>query len=90
MRLAARGVSGSLHQFTQKVTNKRGEVVEYPKVNGTRNLNNAKHWRWQISWKEKVDGKWRTRCRMIPSTKVATVKHQILKGGDIDRILELL
>ena len=90
MRLAAKSVSGSLYQFTRKVINKRGEAIEYPKVSGIRNHNIFKHWRWQISWKEKVDGKWRTRCRKIPSTKVATVKHQILKGRDIDRILELL
>ncbi len=90
MRLAARGVSGSLHQFTQKVTNKHGEIVEYPKVKGTRNPNNVKHWKFQISWKEKVDGKWRTRCRKIPSHKVATVKQQILTGEDITRILESL
>jgi hypothetical protein len=90
MRLAARGVSGSLHQFTQKVTNKSGEIVEYPKVKGTRNANNLKHWRWQISWKEKIDGKWRTRCRKIRANKVATVKQQLLKGEDIHRILESL
>lgn len=90
MRLAAKGVSGSLHQFTQKVTNKHGNIVEYPKVNGIRNPNNVKHWRWQISWKEKVEDKWRTRCCKIPSSKVATVKHQILTGEDISQILESL
>jgi hypothetical protein len=90
MRLTARGVSGSLHQFTQKVTNKQGETVEYPKVKGTRNPNNVKHWKFQISWKEKVDGRWRTRCRKISSHKVTTVKQQILAGEDITRILESL
>jgi hypothetical protein len=90
MRLAAKGVSGSLHQFTQKVINKRGELVEYPKVNGHRDPNNVKHWKWQISWKEKVEGKWRTRCRKIRASRVAAVKRQILKGEKIDIILESL
>jgi hypothetical protein len=90
MRLAARGVSGSLHQFTQKVANKHGEIVEYPKVKGTRNPDTLKHWRWQISWKEKVAGKWRSHCRKIPSNKVIRVKQQILKGEDISRILKSL
>jgi hypothetical protein len=90
VRLATRGISGSLHQFTQKVTNKQGEIIEYPKVKGTRNPHNIKHWRWQISWKEKIDGRWRTRCRKIPSDKVATVKQQILIGEEISQILESL
>jgi hypothetical protein len=51
VRLTIRGNQGSLHQFTQKVTNKHGEVVEYPKVRGTRDPDNPKHWRWQVTWK---------------------------------------
>jgi hypothetical protein len=56
----------------------------------TRDDNNVRHWRWQVTWKEKVDGTWRTRCRSIPACKVAKVKRQIVKGEDIYRILESL
>jgi hypothetical protein len=43
MRLTMKGKNGSLNQFTQKVTNKKGEVVEYPKVKGIRDPDNPKH-----------------------------------------------
>ena len=46
MRLTIAGKNGSLHQYTQKVTNKRGEIVEYPKVKGERDPHNVKHWKW--------------------------------------------
>jgi hypothetical protein len=90
MRLAARGVSGSLHQFTQKVVNKHGEMVEYPKVQGTRNPHNVKHWRHQISWKIKEGDRWRTCCRKIPAAKVASVKQQITRGVAIEVIIKSL
>ena len=55
MRLTMKGKNGSLNQFTQKVKNKHGEIIEYPKVNGIRDPNNPKHWRWKLTWKEKID-----------------------------------
>lgn len=90
MRLTTRGNQGSLHQFTQKVTNKHGEVVEYPKVRGTRDPDNPKHWRWQVTWKEKIDDKWRTRCVVVPPGKVAWVKRSIAQSIGIERIQEFL
>ena len=34
MRLTMKGKNGSLDRFTQKVKNKSGSVIEYPKVKG--------------------------------------------------------
>jgi hypothetical protein len=98
MRLTTKGRCGSLHQFTQKVTNKHGETVEYPKVRGERNPDNPKHWKWQITWKEKIDGKWRTRCSfakrplwgIVPAAKVSWVKKAIAQSVVIERIQEFL
>jgi hypothetical protein len=90
MRLTTRGKCGSLHQFTQKVTNKHGETVEYPKVRGERDPNNPKHWKWQVTWKESIDGKWRTRCSIVPAAKVIWVKKAIAQSVGIERIREFL
>jgi hypothetical protein len=90
MRLTTKGRCGSLHQFTQKVTNKHGQTVEYPKVRGERDPHNPKHWKWQITWKEKVDGKWRTQCSIVPQRKVGWVKKAIAQSAGIERIREFL
>jgi hypothetical protein len=90
MRLTMRGKYGSLHQFTQKVTNKCGEVVEYPKVSGERDPYNPKHWKWQVTWKEKIDDKWRTRCLFVTPRKVGWVKRAIAQSVDIKQIQEFL
>jgi alpha-ketoglutarate-dependent taurine dioxygenase len=90
MRLTIAGKNGSLHQFTQKVTNKHGEIIEYPKVKGERDPNNVKHWKWQITWKEKVDNLWRTRCLVVPSSKVRKVKIMIAQSAGLAEIQEFL
>lgn len=90
MRLTIAGKNGSLHQYTQKVTNKRGEIVEYPKVKGERDPHNVKHWKWQITWKEKVDDRWRTRCLSITASKVQKVKIFIARNAGISEIQEFL
>jgi hypothetical protein len=98
MRLTTTGANGSLHQFTQKVKNKRGEIVEYPKVRGDRDPNNLLHWQFQVTWKEKIDGKWKSRCRSVPPKKAAWVKKalakplgtRIVQGYGIKEIQEFL
>ena len=90
MRLTTRGKHGSLHQFTHKVTNKHGEVVEYPKVWGERDPHNPKHWKWQVTWKENIDGKWHSRCRIVPHRKVAWVKKAISESLGIEKIQAFL
>jgi hypothetical protein len=91
MRLTLKGKNGSLHQFTQKVKNKRGEIVEYPKVRGgERSADNVRHWKWKLSYKDKVDSKWVTRCLTVPPTKVARVKRAIAENLGIDKIREFL
>jgi hypothetical protein len=90
MRLTTTGANGSLHQFTQKVKNKRGEIVEYPKVRGDRDPNNLLHWQFQVTWKEKIDGKWKSRCRSVPPKKAAWVKKAIAQGYGIKKIQEFL
>jgi hypothetical protein len=79
MRLTTTGANGSLHQFTQKVKNKRGEIVEYPKVRGDRDPNNLLHWQFQV-----------TRCRSVPPKKAAWVKKAIAQGYGIKEIQEFL
>jgi hypothetical protein len=90
MRLTMKGKNGSLNQFTQKVINKNGEVVEYPKVNGIRDPDNPKHWRWKLSWKEKVDEQWVTRGLSVKPSKVAIVKNLITRNVGIQGIQEFL
>jgi hypothetical protein len=90
MRLTMKGKNGSLNQFTQKVTNKKGEVVEYPKVKGIRDPDNPKHWRWRLSWKEKVDEQWVTRGLSVKPSKVAIVKNLITRNVGIQEIQEFL
>jgi hypothetical protein len=90
MRLTMKGKNGSLNQFTQKVINKHGEVVEYPKVKGIRDLDNPKHWRWRLSWKEKVDERWVTRGLSVKPSKVAIVKNLITRNVGIQEIQEFL
>jgi hypothetical protein len=90
MRLTTTGANGSLHQFTQKVKNKRGEIVEYPKVRGDRDPNNLLHWQFQVTWKEKIDGKWKSRCRSVPPKKAVWVKKAIVQGYGIKEIQEFL
>jgi hypothetical protein len=90
MRLTTTGANGSLHQFTQKVKNKRGEIVEYPKVRGDRDPNNPLHWQFQVTWKEKIDGKWKSRCRSVPPKKADWVKKAIAQGYGIKEIQEFL
>ena len=90
MRLTTRGKHGSLHQFTQKVMNKSGEVVEYPKVRGNRDPHNPQHWKWQITWKENVDGKWQSRCRIVPHRQVRWVQKAISESLGIDAIRAFL
>lgn len=90
MRLTTTGANGSLHQFTQKVRNKRGEIVEYPKVRGDRDPYNLLHWQFQVTWKEKIDGKWKSRCRSVPPKKATWVKKAIAQGYGIKEIQEFL
>jgi hypothetical protein len=40
------GRSGTLHQRTKKKRLKSGQIVEYPLVNGYRDLDNILHWFW--------------------------------------------
>lgn len=90
MRLTIRGAHGSLHQFTQKVKNKHGEIVEYPKIKGDRDPNNPRHWQWQVTWKEKIDNKWRSRCLSVPPPKLAWVKKAIAQSYGIKEIQDFL
>jgi DNA (cytosine-5)-methyltransferase 1 len=80
MRLTIALKNGSLHQFVRKVKNRDGKVVEYPKVKGERDPNNPRHWQWQLSWKEKVDNKWRTRCLSVPANKALKVRKMIAEA----------
>jgi hypothetical protein len=86
MRLTIAGKNGSLHQYTQKVINKQGKKIEYPKVSGERDPDNVKHWKWQITWKEKIADQWRTRCLSVPAVKVKKLKVFIAQNVGISEI----
>jgi lysyl-tRNA synthetase class I len=86
VRLTIKGKNGSLNQYTQKVRNKRGEVVEYPKVRGERDPDNPKHWQWKLTWKESVDGRWVTRGINVKPTQVAKVRKYIAQNAGIHQI----
>jgi hypothetical protein len=90
MRLTMKGKNGSLNQFTQKVKNKHGDVIEYPKVNGIRDPNNPKHWRWKLTWKEKIDNRWLTRGLPVKPSQVAKVQKSIARNAGIEEIREFL
>ncbi|AFY96851.1 hypothetical protein [Chamaesiphon minutus] len=90
MRLTMKGKNGSLNQFTQKVKNKHGDVIEYPKVNGIRDPNNSKHWRWKLTWKEKIDNRWLTRGLRVKPSQVAKVQKSIARNVGIEEIREFL
>jgi hypothetical protein len=90
MRLTMKGKNGSLNQFTQKVKNKHGDVIEYPKVKGIRDPNNPKHWRWKLTWKEKIDNRWLTRGLPVKPSQVAKVQKSIARNVGIEEIREFL
>jgi hypothetical protein len=90
MRLTMKGKNGSLNQFTQKVKNKRGDIIEYPKIKGIRDFNNPKHWRWKLTWKEKIDDRWLTRGLPVKPSQVAKVRESIAGNVGIEEIREFL
>jgi hypothetical protein len=82
--------SGSLHQFIRRVKNAKGKIVEYPKVTGIRDINNPKHWEWQLTWREKVDDRWCSRCIRVKPSQVKKVKQSILENFSLSEIQAFL
>jgi hypothetical protein len=90
VKLAKSKQSGSLHQYVKKVAGENGEIVEYPKIIGERNKNNINHWHYQLTWKMKIDGKWRTCCRSVPRHKVESIKRILRDGQGLAVVIEKL
>jgi hypothetical protein len=90
MRLKITQKSGSLHQFVKKIKNRKGQIVEYPKVDGIRNVDNVKHWEWHLTWREKIDDRWGSRCIRIKPKHVKKVKALILSNAVLSEILAVL
>jgi len=90
MKLTIAGKSGSLHQFVRKVKNSKGQVVLYPKIKGSRNINKPQHWQWQITWKDKVDDRFVSQSMRVPPAKANIVKKMILQSLDIKEIQTFL
>jgi hypothetical protein len=82
--------SGSLHQYVKKVVGENGEIVEYPKVIGARDRSNINHWHYQLTWKDKIDGKWRTQCRSVPHHKVESIERILRDGCGLAEAIEKL
>lgn len=90
MKLAKSQQSGSLHQYVKRVTGENGEVCEYPKVIGARDRDNINHWHYQLTWKVKIDGKWRTQCRSVPRAKVESIERILSEGRGLAVAIEKL
>lgn len=90
MRLTIKGKSGSLNQFIRKVKNSKGEIVCYPKIKGSRSINNYRHWAWSITWKDKIDGRFVSRSINVAPKSVDQVKNMILGSVDIKEIQAFL
>ena len=90
MKLAKSQPSGSLHQYVKKVTGANGEIVEYPKVSGARDKSNINHWHYQLTWKIKIDGKWRTHCRSVPRDRVESIEQILRDGKGLVAVIEKL
>jgi len=43
-----------------------------------------------VTWKEKIDNKWRSRCLSVPPPKVAWVKNAIAQSYGIKEIQKFL
>jgi hypothetical protein len=90
VKLTVVGKSGSLHQFIRKQKNKKGVILYYPKVIGSRKVSNPFDWEWQWSYKEKVENKWKTICVRVHPSKAIEVKELILKRSSISQIQAFL
>jgi hypothetical protein len=90
VKLAKSQQSGSLHQYVKKVAGENGEIVEYPKVIGARHKSNINHWHYQLTWKVKINGKWRTQCRSVPRAKVESIEQILRDGGGLAVAIEKL
>jgi hypothetical protein len=85
------GRSGTLYQRTKKKRLKSGQIVEYPLVNGYRDLDNILHWFWQLTWKEKTeDGKYRSQIASVKPDQVEQVKVLIAGNIELETILAYL
>ena len=84
------GGSGSLHQFTRKVKNKAGAIVEYPIINGDRSLLIPQFWYWQFTFKIKDGDKFITRCISVKPHQADLVKDAIKNGQSIAEIIALI
>jgi hypothetical protein len=85
------GRSGTLYQRTKKKRLKNGKTVEYPLVEGNRDLDNISHWFWQITWKEREDdGKYRTQIASVRPAQVEQVKVLIAGNVELETILAYL
>jgi hypothetical protein len=90
MKLKITGKCGSLNQFIRKVKNSKGKIVEYPKVKGSRNINNYRDWAWSLTWKDKIDDRFISRSMNVNPDRVARVKTMILESVDIKEIQAFL
>jgi hypothetical protein len=70
---------------------KNGKTVEYPLVEGNRDLDNIFHWFWQLTWKERGDdGKYRTQIASVRPAQVEQVKVLIAGNIELETILAYL
>jgi DNA (cytosine-5)-methyltransferase 1 len=90
MKLAKSKQSGSLHQYVKKVRGENGDICEYPKIIGERDPDNITHWNYQLTWKEKVDGRWYPKCRSVPRSKVRAIEQILREGQGVLVAIDLL
>jgi hypothetical protein len=90
MKLKITNKSGSLHQFVKKIKNRKGQIVEYPKVTGIRDENNVKHWEWQLTWREKAEDRSISHCIRVKPKQVKKVRELILANVPVSEIQAFL
>jgi hypothetical protein len=80
---------GSLAPFLETKKLKSG-LRTYPHVEGFRDPDNYKHWRWGFYYEVKIKDCWKNRSKSVTATKVPIIKQMLNDGASCDRILDYL
>ncbi|MBD2505097.1 DNA cytosine methyltransferase [Anabaena azotica] len=82
---------GCLYQYLETKKLQDGRVVHYPRVIGSRDPNNPKHWRWGYNWKEKHNGVWKGRSiGSIPCGAIPMIQQLQRQGADRNEIVAFI
>lgn len=80
---------GSLAPFIETKKLKYG-LRTYPHIEGFRDPDNYKHWRWGFYYEVKIGDTWHNRSKSVTSIKAPIIKKMLADGDSCDRILDYL